>query len=374
MKICLVSDTMATMAGTEYSVVMTAIALVGRGHEVSVLAYQIHGKINPIWKQHLTESGVVLHETPDARDNKKKALQSAAEFLSDWQADIIHAIPVESLDGNFSRIALEVGSGALVGTVTSDPSPTNFWYDDLSPSRIERYDVIICAAEVLTTRFRHFCSDNVRVVVVPHILRDPNPPLESGYWVLSELQWARKRSLGAITRLREEKGPDFLVSALAMMVDVDPDITLTIYGELVEYERTKNVAQALGLDRQISWHGPFDGVADIDKVIENHCIFLLSSLFESMPISLMEVIARGRLPVASDVGAIAELFHTTGTGSLVPAGDPRAMAEATLLLLERERAPRQAALGALTFRKKYSIDKTVSRLERTYSDSLEQCQ
>ena len=104
--------------------------------------------------------------------------------------------------------------------------------------------------------------------------------------------WSRRRSLGAITRLREEKGPEFLIAALSMMVEVDPAITLTIYGEMMEFERARNVATAFGLEKQIIWYGPFDGVGEIDSVVHRHCIFLLSSLFESMPISLMEVIAR----------------------------------------------------------------------------------
>lgn len=373
MKVCLVSDTMATMAGTEYSVVMTALALAEHGHEVAVLAYSAYGEVHPIWRQHLRDGGVILHETPDATNNNHDALQSAAEFLVAWRADILHAIPVESLDGNFVSIAQQGGSGAIVGTVTSDPAPTNFWYDDLDHSHIEQYDVIICAADVLATRFRHFHTDKVRVMVVANILRDPEPPLETGHWVLDDACWARRRSLGAITRLREEKGPDFLVSALAMMVEVDPSITLTLYGEMVEFERTHNVAKAFGLDKQIIWHGPFDGVAEIDKIVHKHCIFLLSSLFESMPISLMEVIARGRLPVATDVGAVAELFQKTGTGNLVRAGDSCAMADATLQLLNNDDAPRQAAKAALTFREMYSVGETVAHLERIYAASLLQC-
>ena len=373
MRVCIVSDTMTTMAGTEHSVVMTALALADRGHQVAVLAYRADGEVHPIWRQHLRDGGIVLHETPAVTSNNRAALRSSVEFLSAWRADVLHAIPMESLDGHFVSIARQAGRGAIIGTVTSDPAPNNFWYHDLDPSHLEQYDVIICAADVLADRFRHFRLDNGRVTVVPHLLRDPEPPLETGHWALDDACWARRRSLGAITRLREEKGPDFLIATLAMMVEIDPAITLTIYGELVEFERTRNVATAFGVDEQIIWHGPFDGLTQTDSIVHRHCIFLLSSLFESMPIALMEVIARGRLPVATNVGAVAELFRKTGSGRLVRSGDSRAMADATLELLNNDDARRKAALAASAFREAYSTSEIVAHLERIYTGSLAQC-
>ena len=164
-----------------------------------------------------------------------------------------------------------------------------------------------------------------------------------------------------------------IMANAAMMVESDPAITLTIYGELAEFERTRNVATAFGLDEQIIWHGPFDGLAEIDSVVHRHCIFLLSSLFESMPIALMEVIARGRLAVATDVGAVADLFRKTGSGRLVRPGDSRAMADATLELLHNDNARRQATVAASSFREAYSASEIVALLERIYAGSLTQC-
>ena len=372
MMICFVSDTMAMMAGTEHSVVMAATSLASRGHEVAVLAYCSSGEVHPIWKRHLREARVVLREIPVTPGvNDKLALRSAIDFLAAYRADIMHAIPMESLGQNFVAVAKQIGRGAVIGTLTSDPSPGNYWYHDLSVDNLRRYDFIICAAKILADRFRRYRLNTERVAVIPHVLNPPQPAAGSEYWKLSDERWKKRRSLGAITRLREEKGPDFLLAALSMIVEVQPDVTLTIYGELVEVERTHNVATALGIEKQIIWHGPFDGIEDIDRVVHCHCIFLLSSLFESMPISLMEVIARGRLVVATDVGAVAELLDKTGGGRLVPAGDPRAMADATLGLLAGDESLRRQAFDAgRAYHDAYSAGESVTRLERIYAESL----
>lgn len=375
MKICLVSDTMATMAGTEHSVVMTATSLAARGHEVALLAYCCDGPVHAIWRRHLEGAGVALCEIPVERETGDAALRAAAGFLEARRADIVHAIPLESLGRNFVAIARQAGRGAVIGTLTSDPAPTNFWYDDLSTENLARYDHIICPSGELTERFRRFRLDGDHVVTIPHIVGPPRPAWDSDHWALDDACWEGRRSLGAITRLREEKGPDFLMAALSMIVEEEPEATLTIHGELVELERTRNVAKALGVERNVIWSGPFDGLEEIDRIVRRHCIFLLSSLFESMPISLMEVIARGRPVVATDVGAVSELLGKTGGGRIVRAGDPRAMADAVLALLRGgEAVRRRAAEAARAYHRLFAADAAIGALERLYAASLAKAQ
>jgi glycosyltransferase involved in cell wall biosynthesis len=57
-------------------------------------------------------------------------------------------------------------------------------------------------------------------------------------------------------------------------------------------------------------------------------VFVLSSIAEGMPVTLMEAMASGLPVVATDVGGVASVVEDGVTGTLVPARDPRALANA----------------------------------------------
>src|SRR5690606_1868117 len=60
---------------------------------------------------------------------------------------------------------------------------------------------------------------------------------------------------------------------------------------------------------------------DVDHVLAKSGIFVLSSRFEGLPISIIEAMRAGLPIVASDVGGVPELLVERGNGYLFEAGD-----------------------------------------------------
>jgi glycosyltransferase involved in cell wall biosynthesis len=83
---------------------------------------------------------------------------------------------------------------------------------------------------------------------------------------------------------------------------------------------------------------------DVQALLAQSSVFVLSSTSEAMPMSVLEAMAAGLPVIASSVGGIPELVVDGETGVLVPAGDPAALAEAIEMFVESSDA--RARCGA----------------------------
>lgn len=88
------------------------------------------------------------------------------------------------------------------------------------------------------------------------------------------------------------------------------------------------------LEQQIVRLGLTDAVrllgnrSDVAQLLAECDVFALSSVAEGMPITVLEAMAAGLPVAATDVGGVASVVEAGVTGTLVPAGDPHALAAA----------------------------------------------
>lgn len=100
--------------------------------------------------------------------------------------------------------------------------------------------------------------------------------------------------------------------------------------------------------------GIFEPTIGIDKVAKKHNIFVLPSLFEGMPVSLIELMARKRVIIATKVGGNMELLGKPQAGILVERGNPKALAEKIKLLFKKpEKQVEFSKKSYQSFKKKF---------------------
>jgi glycosyltransferase involved in cell wall biosynthesis len=69
-------------------------------------------------------------------------------------------------------------------------------------------------------------------------------------------------------------------------------------------------------------------VSNMDAIYQQCNVFVLSSHFEALPLSIIEAMSAGLAIIASSVGGVPELIDTGSSGTLVPPGSEKDLVEA----------------------------------------------
>ena len=134
-------------------------------------------------------------------------------------------------------------------------------------------------------------------------------------------------------RLVEQKNQKILVSAMAQVHKVYPDVKCRIYGEGALREALQTQIDELGLQDIVTLEG---NVKDIHVRLSQCGIFALTSNFEGLSNALIEAMMVGLSCITTDYPGARELITDGENGLVVPMNDADALAEAILKLIENE--------------------------------------
>jgi glycosyltransferase involved in cell wall biosynthesis len=145
-------------------------------------------------------------------------------------------------------------------------------------------------------------------------------------------------------RLVKLKGIDVLLEALASKTCRDKNWELTIAGD-GEMEIYRAQVEALGLASRVRFTGWLDHTGCLRELLAAD-VLVQPSLFEGLPMSILEAMAGGLPIVATPVGSVSDAIQDQVTGILVPPGDCRALAQALTQVIEDPALRRRLGVGA----------------------------
>jgi glycosyltransferase involved in cell wall biosynthesis len=137
--------------------------------------------------------------------------------------------------------------------------------------------------------------------------------------------------VGTVTRLSPQKAPLDFVAAAAQVAAQRPDVHFVVVGDgPLRAEVEAQIAAAGFTDR---FH--LTGLRrDVPDLLHSFDVFALTSLWEGLPRVLPQAMAAGLPIVATAADGNAEAVEDGVNGLLTPPGDPQALAEGVLRLLD----------------------------------------
>ena len=164
--------------------------------------------------------------------------------------------------------------------------------------------------------------------------------------------------IGHVGRLQKEKNHSFLLDVFSGFHKTHPGSILLIVGEGVLEQQLKDKAEKLGLNNSVIFTGMR---TDVGRLLNAMDIFVFPSLFEGLPVTLVEAQCSGLPCIVSD--HITEEVDATDLITRLPlSSGPGVWAEEIEKTMKTKRTDRTAEI----VRAGYEISDTASRLQEFY--------
>lgn len=176
-----------------------------------------------------------------------------------------------------------------------------------------------------------------------------------------------------VGRLVPEKAPDLLIEAFR---HVPGDLRLVIVGGSSFTDRyAASLREMASADPRVVFTGYEYGDL-IEELYSSAAAFVLPSLLEGLPLTLLEAAAYGVPIVASDIPPHLEILARDGPGHrLFPSGDSRSLAEVLAATIENLASEREGArCFSSDVAKTYSWDDVTRATEEVYRSLLSPAQ
>lgn len=185
-----------------------------------------------------------------------------------------------------------------------------------------------------------------------------------------------RRVVGMTCRFDWRKGIDVFLDACELLLEKRDDLQFLLVGDADPHHADQLACKAQIMQRldrpPLNSAVVLPGFAlDVRGYLAAMDVFVLTSHTEGLPNALMEAMAMERPVVATSVGGVPELVRAEIDGVLVPPGDPRAVADAVLRLLDQPNLARAMARNARDrIRQNFSLTHMVSETIRIYDEVL----
>jgi glycosyltransferase involved in cell wall biosynthesis len=139
--------------------------------------------------------------------------------------------------------------------------------------------------------------------------------------------------VGMVSCFKPQKSPQNFLRLASLVKQDSPNAKFLLVGDGSLRKELERLIDRLNLQKQVVLSG---WRRDIPGILSAIDVFVLTSLWEGLPISVLEAMASSRPVLATNTGGIKEVIIEGKTGFLVSPGDMKKMSELLIMLLKDE--------------------------------------
>ncbi len=269
---------------------------------------------------------------------------------------------------------------SIVGLVLRLPSVVTlhgkFYYHEKWRRRtallfLARVSQLVCVSEDL----RNFVSEKIGIpknrIISIHNGIDTRIFSKNNSGALIKDKFGIRRNqkvVGTVANLSLPKGHIYLLRAIRIVIQTYPNVVFLFVGKGDQEKTLREEAHRLSICDYVKFLGFRSDVPDLLNLMD---IFVLPSLSECLPISVLEAMALSIPVVVTDVGGVREIIKDQEAGYIVPPTDSVALADKISLLLKDRLNARSIGLrGSQIIEEKFSIQTMLTRYQDLYKSLL----
>jgi glycosyltransferase involved in cell wall biosynthesis len=171
--------------------------------------------------------------------------------------------------------------------------------------------------------------------------------------------------IGSIGNLYKNKGFEYLINAIKILVDNGFNPKTIIIGEGEEREELENWIRQYRLEKNVFLKGRLEG-AHLLKAFD---IYICSSIKEGLSYTLIEAMLAARPIIATQVGGNPELIEHEKTGLLVQAANAESISQAILRFIHEPELLNKVRLAAQKkAQTEFTLEKMVNETKAIYEE------
>jgi len=169
-----------------------------------------------------------------------------------------------------------------------------------------------------------------------------------------------------VARFNEQKDQETLLKAIAQLSN--PSVHLDLIGSGISLEPCQDLTHSLGIEARVSFLGDR---RDVPKLLTQAQVFILSTHYEGLPISILEAMRAGLPVIATHVNGVPEEVLENKTGLLVPPRDPNSLAQGIAALIQSPILRQQMGqAGRERYQQEFSLDQMIAKMRVIYEAAL----
>lgn len=174
--------------------------------------------------------------------------------------------------------------------------------------------------------------------------------------------------VGSVGRLAKVKNINLLLNAVALARGIVPCLHLVLIGEGPCYAELVREVNSLDLNEAVTFTGLRK---DVEELLAAFDLYVCSSDYEGISLSILEAMAARRAVIATAVGGNTEIICHNETGILVEKGDRQALARSIVeLSRDARRRHRLGQQARRTVLANYSIARMIQNYDGLYHTVL----